>query len=157
MSDLGTVEHVPDGWRLRFERVLSHPPEAVWAALTEPARTPAWWGELDADLRVGGHYSMTWNEGRAKLRSTITAYDPPHLLETTGDEHHGTLRWELTAVDGGTRFVFTSTVPHDISPDALAGWHWHMEALPIALDGGFVEPSMERWEELRKLYVPSSS
>lgn len=157
MTDLGTVEPVPGGWRLRFERVLAHPPPAVWAALTDPARTPAWWGELDAELRVGGRFAMTWNGGRATFRATISACDPPRLLEAGGDEHHGTLRWELTPVDAGTRLVFTSTVPHEVGPDALAGWHWHLDALPVALDGGFVEPSMTRWEEMRARYEPSSS
>jgi len=35
---LGEISTAPDGTlTLRFERRLAHPPEAVWAALTEPA------------------------------------------------------------------------------------------------------------------------
>jgi uncharacterized protein YndB with AHSA1/START domain len=29
---------------LRFHRHLTHPPERVWAALTEPEQIAAWWG-----------------------------------------------------------------------------------------------------------------
>ena len=156
IDDLGTLDHVSDGWRIRFERLIGHPPEAVWAALTDPAGTPTWWGELDADLRVGGHYVMTWNEGRAVMRATITAFDPPSLLETAGDEHHGTVRWELTREGTGTRLVFSSTVA-DGGPEqlagGLAGWHWHMDALPIALDGGRKPTSMDEWEAQRQRYL----
>jgi uncharacterized protein YndB with AHSA1/START domain len=159
----GVLERLADGRRqLRFERVLSHPVERVWAALTQPGDLGGWWGDAEVDLREGGEFVMRWRntdpEGNHPvMHATITALDPPRLLELSGDMH-GVLRWELEpAGAGATRLRFSSTL--EISDDqvasALAGWHWHLDALAEALEGrpadlGTVDPS---WHALHERYL----
>jgi uncharacterized protein YndB with AHSA1/START domain len=127
---------------VRFERHLAHPVEAVWAALTTPAALTGWWGEAELDLTPGGKFVMSWlntdDEGnKAVLHGTITALEPPHLLEI-GSDIHGVLRFELQPSDGGTHLRFSSTLqmPGEYRAKVLAGWHYHLDALATHLDGG---------------------
>jgi uncharacterized protein YndB with AHSA1/START domain len=156
-DDLGTVTQTADGWQLRWERRLPHPIEEVWRTLTEPALVRTWWGVLDVDLRLGGHYDMAWqNPGGPTMHAVVTGCDPPRLLETEGDIH-GRLRWELSPDGDGTTLVFTNTlleVP-DAVVDDLAGWHWHVVALERSLAGDPLDPSLgdlALWEESRRRY-----
>lgn len=50
----GTLEQVEGRWRLRFVRVLPHPPETVWRGLTEEAHLEAWFPTtIEGELRAG--------------------------------------------------------------------------------------------------------
>jgi uncharacterized protein YndB with AHSA1/START domain len=167
MSD-GTVEQLDgDEVRLRFERRLGHPVERVWAAITDPERLIEWWGDASVELRDGGPFTMRWlnkdpETGEAvEMRATITALDPPRLIEMAGDPH-GTLRFELEgAGDGTTDLTFTSTLalPDEFRTMVLAGWHYHLDALAAHLDGGstdLVSLPNEQWEAIRARYEGAS-
>jgi len=168
MTDLGTVTQVDDGWELRFERRLPHPVEKVWEAITDPDLLLTWWGKVEAsDLRPGGRFVLAWqNEGGPTMTATITAYDPPRLLETDGDVH-GRIRWELEPDGDGTRLVFLNTLAEAPSgehlgmqigfPENLAGWHWHLAALEASLDGHpWAITDMTAWEGFRDRYAAAS-
>jgi hypothetical protein len=79
------------------------------------------------------------------------------VLETRGDLH-GLLRWELEDDgSGGTLLRFSSTLelPEEYVASALAGWHWHLDALAGVLEGrraqlGTIDPA---WETLRDDYA----
>jgi uncharacterized protein YndB with AHSA1/START domain len=132
----GALQDLDDGrQQIRFQRRLEHPVERVWTALTDPGELVAWWGDADVELVEGGTFTMRWlntdEEGRSvTMTATITGLDPPHLLETSGDVH-GTLRWELRSDGDGTILTVTSTLelPEEYRTMALAGWHWHLDAL----------------------------
>jgi uncharacterized protein YndB with AHSA1/START domain len=136
----GTVE-TRDGRRvLHFERRLDHPVERVWAALTEPRELEGWLAEADLDLAVGGRVELRWlntdDEGnRAIATGTVTALEPPRLLEYDTDIH-GLMRWELQEEGDGCRLTFY-TAPADpaYTTMALAGWHIHLDHLVEALAG----------------------
>jgi len=159
----GVLERLSDGRKhLRFERRLSHPVERVWAALTEPGELGGWWGDAEIELREGGRFVMRWRntdeQGNSPvMHATITQLEPPRLLEVDGDLH-GVLRWELepTGADETVlRFSSTVELPDEHAASALAGWHWHLDALAEALDGhpanlGSVDPA---WESLHKRYL----
>jgi uncharacterized protein YndB with AHSA1/START domain len=138
----GVLEPAGDGRVvLRFRRRIAHPPERVWAALTRPAELIGWWGEAEVDLTEGGTFVLRWlntdeQGNRAEMRATITALDPPRLLETRGDPH-GVLRWELRPDGAGTLLSFSSTVdlPDEYRAMVLAGWHWHLDALASFIGG----------------------
>ena len=159
----GTLETRDDGRNvLRFERHIAHPVERVWAALTHPEELIRWWGDAEVDLAQGGRFKLRWlntdEDGNSvTMDATITELDPPRLLEVSG-EPHGVLRWELRPEADGTVLSFTSTVelPDEFRTKVLAGWHWHLDALVIALDGGTVDlvnlPD-ERWEQAHDRYV----
>lgn len=151
MTDYGTAERHGDTTVLRFTRTLSHPPERVWAALTDPKEMFGWWGEADLDPTVGGAVRVRWlNADDTELRGTVKAWDPPRLLEIDSDLH-GVLRWELAPVENGTalRFSSTMTLPADRRPYNEAGWHVHLDFLEDTLDGRPVDWSdwpLARWE-----------
>ena len=161
MTSDGTVHTRDDGRaEIRFERVLAHPVDAVWHALTSPEEMIRWWGEGVVELVEGGRFDVTWlntdDEGnRAAMAATITGLDPPHLLETDGHEH-GVLRWELEPEGEGTRLRFTSTLelPERFRTLHPAGWHWHLDALETILDGGEVDlAEVTGWEAIHERYV----
>jgi uncharacterized protein YndB with AHSA1/START domain len=149
---------------LRYERRLRHPVPAVWAALTEPARLREWLADADVDLAEGGGVQLRWlntdeDGNHAVMDGTVTALDPPRLLEIAG-EPHGVLRFELAEDGTGTRLVFTvSRATGESSDLALAGWHIHLEHLADALDGRPVEwerwdrDHRPRWQALHDAYV----
>ena len=168
----GLVETSADGSAMiSFERRLAHPPERVWSAITDPAQVIRWWGELSAELRPGGDFELRWLNEDEEARSvgwrgTLTEYDPPRVLETTGvwgheDEvwgaNNATLRFELNPDGDGTLLRFTNTLeklPDEFRTKTAAGWHWHLDTLADLLDG---KPDrklwdIEGWEPIHELY-----
>ena len=161
----GTLETRDGRHVLRYERRLAHPVDRVWAALTEPAELRAWLADADIELVRGGAVQLRWlntdDQGnRAVLNGTITALEPPRLLEIDSDIH-GVLRWELRPDDRGTALVFIVSVPapNDAMRLLRAGWHLHLEHLADALDGRPVDwPRWDadhrpRWQELHDAYA----
>src|ERR1700691_4095684 len=79
---------------LRFERLLEHPPDRVWLALTQLDQLRRWYpSPFELELRVGGTVSFLPPEGNAFGDGRVTACEPPHLLAYSWGEDH--LRWEL--------------------------------------------------------------
>jgi uncharacterized protein YndB with AHSA1/START domain len=156
----GTVTRDGRHAEIRFERHLPYPVDEVWSALTEPARTVTWWGDLDIDPRPGGRFDLTWlnptpDGDRLTMHATITVFDPLRLLETSGDTH-GLLRWELSPHDGGTMLVFTSALdlPDEFRARVLAGWHFHLLALGHTLGGGSVNlTELPGWNAIHDRYM----
>src|SRR5919199_152921 len=54
----GTVDREGQEGTIRFERVLAHPVDRVWTAITTPKGLADWWlpfpADIDIDLQVGG-------------------------------------------------------------------------------------------------------
>jgi uncharacterized protein YndB with AHSA1/START domain len=144
---------------LRFERILRHPPERVWRALTDPAEHRSWHPTpFELEPVVGGKVTYLpggdapdWPDGE------VTEYDPPRLLAHTWDDD--VLRWELRAHDEGCVLVLTHTFDDRFKAarDA-AGWHLCIDALSATLDGA--EPPYGEdgdrlpsgWRELNTAY-----
>jgi uncharacterized protein YndB with AHSA1/START domain len=128
---LGTF---PDRHTVRFDLWYPHPPEAVWAAITEADQLAAWFLEVTIEAPAGGRVRLREAEG------VVTAYEPPSLLEyefTDGAAGwpDSVLRFELAAHDGGCRLVFSQRLashitwggdsrggPGTMPPGASAGW-----------------------------------
>jgi uncharacterized protein YndB with AHSA1/START domain len=150
-----------DQWTLVFVRTLHHSPAKVWAALTEPAQLAEWAPfTADRDLCSGGDAVLTMIDGevREAMSATVTRAERPTLLEYTW----GTdlLRWELDAVDGGTRLTLRHTLKdHDWLPKIAAGWHLCLDVADRLLSGTPVGPirgSAARdygWDELNHAYA----
>ncbi len=172
----GTAEHAGDDVVLRFERHFAQPIERVWAAISEPAQLTKWIAGDDAEveLRVGGR---VWFAGHGGIESTVVDLDPQHLIEygwRTSDWEGGTIRWELSENDGGTKLVFTHRFPepdpaeqerlmkkmgfgpemYDAVPRNLAGWHALLDALDRSL--GTHVPEIE-WTDIHRIYVAALS
>jgi len=147
---------------VRFRRRLAHPIDRVWAVLTSPEELRGWLGDAEIDLRKGGRFVVRWlntdeHGHAAEMHATITALEPPRLLETEGDIH-GVLRWELEAVGDATVLTFTSTLdlPEEFRFRVLAGWHFHLDVLDDALGGQPFDWStwdVADWEKILRRYL----
>jgi hypothetical protein len=143
------VRDSPEGWTIRFERLLPHPIEEVWPALAESS-APA----------VGGPPPLRATNGYVPA-GALTAAAPRTLLEydwLAGDEPAGRVRWELTGGHpAGTRVVLTQSGPARLAGErvtALAAWHTQLEAFADHLRGITHCPwPKERTEELKKHYA----
>ena len=88
----------------------------------------------------------------------IRAWRPPALLEYTWPEAaangDSTVRFELTADDGGCRLILTHRLPSggDL-PDFASGWHWHLDALANAIDGTATAWDDAGWRALQETYA----
>ncbi|RLP87694.1 SRPBCC family protein [Micromonospora sp. BL4] len=146
---------------LVFVRDLRHPPAAVWAALTDPARLAEWAPFLaDRDLGSPGAAVLTMVDGETAIpaSATVRLAEPPHLLEYIwGDD---LLRWELSPLDSGTRLTLRHTVADPgVLPMVAAGWHLCLDVADRLLDGDPVGPIRGAealdfgWSELRDTYA----
>ena len=82
----GTLERTPDGGVIRFERHLPYPVEAVWDAITNPARLADWWLPFDADitidLREGGEMVFTAISGEPPpMTCRVLRVEPPRPVQ----------------------------------------------------------------------------
>jgi uncharacterized protein YndB with AHSA1/START domain len=141
---------------LRFERLLAHPRERVWRALTDRAELAAWHptpfvlaGRAVEFLPAPGVPDM--GTGR------VLALEEPSLIAYTwGDDQ---LRWTLAEQGDGCLL----TLEHSFD-DRLkaardgAGWHICLAALSALLDGGAVPETgsarelPQGWSELNDGY-----
>lgn len=161
----GVAREVAKGHEVHFERYLKYPIEAVWTALTEPARMLTWLAEAEVEPKVGGRVQLRWLNTKEPTdeilaKGTVTAFEPPHLVEYQTDIH-GRLRWALRSEGEGTVLDFTCTIalPADHLLMHLAGWHMHLEHLEESLQGGQVDwprwwtVHYPRWQELHDEYM----
>ena len=120
-----TAREADGRWTLVFVRDFAHPPEAVWAALTDPAELREW-APFDSprSLAHPGPVSlvMAGGDGTEQTSAEVTRADAPRLLEYTWDKDR--LRWELTPTPTGTRLTLSHTVTdRSWLSKVTAGWH----------------------------------
>jgi predicted 3-demethylubiquinone-9 3-methyltransferase (glyoxalase superfamily)/uncharacterized protein YndB with AHSA1/START domain len=143
---------------LRFERRLGHPPERVWAALTELDDLRHWHpSPFELERRPGGTIHFLPPEGGAFGDGRVAAYERPRLLVYSWGEDE--LRWELEPRDGGTLLTLTHTFDdHLKAARDAAGWELCLTALGDVLSGARgPSPTGERailgdWDELNRAY-----
>ncbi|HVX31845.1 MAG TPA: SRPBCC domain-containing protein [Solirubrobacterales bacterium] len=158
------LEEVDGCPALLFERVLPHPPERIWAALTDTAEMFAWHPTpAEFEPRVGGRVVWDPKGHVADLPdSEVTAWDPPRrlgytwtTLETPNPDH---LLWELHPHDDGCLLVLLHTFDDRLKAARDgAGWHVCLDALAAALDGAPDPPGGDPdapgpWEGLNTEY-----
>jgi uncharacterized protein YndB with AHSA1/START domain len=157
---------------IHFERRLDHPIERVWASLTEPDHLINWWGEAEVELAEGGGFALRWlntdEQGNAvKLKATVVELEAPRVLEIAGEwftltpegerleDTQTTLRWELEPDRDATvlRFWNTLELSEEERHMVPAGWHFHLDALATALDGGTTDlADPAGWEPIHEAY-----
>lgn len=163
LGDLSPVTVRPDGdrWTLTFVRELRHPPEKVWAALTEPDHLREWAPFVPSrDLSAIGAADLTMIDGaeRVDLSERVIHSEPPKYLEyTLGDD---VLSWELAESGSGTRLTLRHTTSdRSQSPMYAAGWHICLVVAERLLDGRPVGPIVGEnarnygWDDLYSAYA----
>lgn len=132
---------------LRIERVLAHPRDKVWRAITEPSQLSAWYPfqATEIDPRVGGLLRFDDTQGSA-LDAVITEFDPPRAfafqlpdagrIVPGGREGPNTIRLELRPDDAGCRLIFTQLFSdRPAAASYAAGWQTCLDALAVLLTG----------------------
>jgi uncharacterized protein YndB with AHSA1/START domain len=120
-----------------IERVMPHPPEKVWRALTQSAMMAEWLMPNDFEAKQGHQFKMTWsNNGYSGvIDSKVTAIEPHSKLAYT---------WASMGVDtlvtftlvpeaGGTRLRMEQSGFDPANKNALGGamhgWTGFLEKL----------------------------
>jgi len=131
------VDKDGEKWTLVLVRELRHSAETVWEALTDPAHLREW-APFDADgsLAATGRTVKLTTVGAPKpmvSETTITRADAPNVLEYKWGGFD--MRWELTAVRGGTRLTLWTNIDRRYMAMGAAGWHVCFDVLERLLDG----------------------
>jgi uncharacterized protein YndB with AHSA1/START domain len=119
---------------VRHERLLPHPVERVWRAITEPDELRQWYPAVPRwELAPGAEFTSDDVDGSG----TITEIEPPRVLAYTwgADE----FRFELEPDGEGCRLVFTHVLADPALRDQTeAGWQLYFDRLDAHLAGGFL-------------------
>ena len=140
----GTLHEDADRHCLQFERILAHPPEKVWRALTENDDLATWFPariegarEPGASLRFilppkPGQFPADTDEEGMIMTGAMLEFDPPRLMEYQWDVD--VLRWELEPRPDGTLLTFTHTFDDQgrAARDA-SGWEFCFASLELRL------------------------
>jgi uncharacterized protein YndB with AHSA1/START domain len=131
------------GSRLEIERRVELPPAIVWDALVDPDLVIGWLARASIDLRVGGHYDLSWQRSAVRRvgPGVITELKPRKLL-TVDAGKHGVISFRLTEVPGGSRGTSTRIdLTIRLSADAAmmarvrADWETRLDQLDGLLRG----------------------
>ncbi|MGK5533920.1 SRPBCC domain-containing protein [Streptomyces sp. URMC 129] len=148
-----------DHWALSLDRVLPHPAEAVWAALTRAREVPGWAPFApDRDLDTPGPVELPETaEAEPAAPAEVRRADPLRslVLRWGRDE----LRFDLTPDPTGTLLRLTHTFTDRArAPGYAAGWHLCLAALDGTLAGLDLpkvtgeSAKAHGWEELHDRY-----
>ena len=132
---------------LVVERVVPHPPEKVWRALTETALLEDWLMKNDFTATVGAKFTFRtqpmphWN---GVVECEVLAIEPHRRLSYSwnagdGKKLYTTVTWTLTQVEGGTRLRMEQSGfgPQDDNnyKGAAYGWQRNIETLEKVVAG----------------------
>jgi uncharacterized protein YndB with AHSA1/START domain len=155
------ARHENQRWTLIFVRELRHPPEKVWAALTDPAELREWAPfDADRDLGMTGSATLTMAGGDTPepLPCSVSRAKRPSLLEYTWG--NDILRWELESIPSGTRLTLHHTLDDRTwIPKVAAGWHICLDVADYQMAGqpiGRIVANDARkhgWEQLNDVYA----
>lgn len=143
---------------LAFTRHYNVPPEVLWEMLTNPDKTPLWWAKVRGQAKSGSPFDLKWlnikDEGHGIesdwWNGRVVEAQAPQLFDIS-NALHGRIRMELTSAGEGTDLLFSNvvSVPAEVVPMSLAGWHVHLDHLQEALDGKSVD-----WQHWWKDFYP---
>jgi uncharacterized protein YndB with AHSA1/START domain len=157
---LGTLERVGDRARLSYERLLRHPRERVWRALTDPDDLRAWFPtDIVGDRAAGAALTFPFpDQDLPAMSGEMLRFEPPALLEMSWGPDD-VVRFELSAAPddaGGTGWCALTLVV-DFTPLGKAardgaGWHECLDLLGSHLAGGERWGLGQRWAPIAQRY-----
>jgi uncharacterized protein YndB with AHSA1/START domain len=156
-ESLGTIRRSPQGFEARLERVIEHDIQFVWQMLIDPDRLVDWLAPGSIEPRQGGAAKLNFVDSGIVIDSTVTQFDPPHLLEyswSSPGEPSRPIRYELQSMDSGhTRLILTLISPADEDvARSCAGWEAHLMMLLAAIEGVPIKFPFERFQSSRQGY-----
>lgn len=145
---------------LIVERVLAHPPEKVWRAVTEHELLHQWFpADIDGKWVAGTELAFAFRHGEGdglseeEMRGLVYEVDEPRLLEFSWGAER--IKLELEAEGDGTRFRLSHTIA-DASWGArnAAGWEMCFDNLQLIIEGlAAVKFMADVWQKKFKHYV----
>jgi len=129
----------------------------LWSALTEPGRLARWLGEVEGDLRLGGHFRARFFASGWEGTGRVQACEPPRrlLVLTTepGEAQEHAVEATLTADHEQTILVVEERgMPVDQLAAYGAGLQIHVEDLTAYLADRDQGDTQSRWAELMPAY-----
>jgi len=127
---------------LQLRRTLSHPPERVWRAFTDPTALAAWFWptrfatKTEIDLRVGGRYRIDAPGVGMAVSGVYLQIEPPARLAFTWrwdtDSEETVVHVDFVPTETGTELVIThERFAGDSDRDNHAqGWEDCLDRLP---------------------------
>jgi uncharacterized protein YndB with AHSA1/START domain len=156
MDDLGELTQEHGRWQLRYVRWLKHPPETVWAAVTEPEHLRVWFPfDIEGERAAGAPLRFLFRENEAPdFEGEMVEFDPPRAMELKweGDER---VRIEVEAREDGTQLTLLNRFD-ELGKAARDGTGWHicLELLIDHLEGRDTDwDTMERHLQVNPKYV----
>lgn len=148
MSD-GTLMTIDGRPALRFERLLPHPVERVWRAVSVPAELERWFpAAADWTPATGEVFEA------GGMRGEVTEAEPPHRLAWTfAGDHYA---FDLSEHDDGCLLVFTHVFDdRTLAAQTAAGWDAYLARLEPHLVGRHLseEDAHESWEDVHERYA----
>ncbi|HEY3499111.1 MAG TPA: SRPBCC family protein [Polyangiaceae bacterium] len=155
------VQKDGDTWTLVLARELRHPPALVWDALTDPAQL-AEWAPFNADRNLAAvgpvKLEAVGSPTPQVSETTVRRAEKPKLLEYSWGG--GNIRWELEAVESGTRLKLFHNINRGFIAWGAAGWHICFDVLdrliagePIGRKVGPEVMQLEGWQRLAAEYA----
>jgi uncharacterized protein YndB with AHSA1/START domain len=143
---------------LTFDRVLRHPREKVWDALTTPEGMSRWWqADVEIEPHVDGCLKLYFRQFDHRMVGVVTDFDPPHRFGFTWTESaagkDSYVLFELTPDSLGTHLRLIHDLPAEVATVGFAaGWHWHLDGLDDAAKGIATVWDQPRFDVLKKVY-----
>jgi uncharacterized protein YndB with AHSA1/START domain len=154
---LGSLRTADGKGVVRMEDRFDAGIDDVWSALTDPSRLARWYGEVEGDLRVGGHYRARLHASGWEGSGRVEACEPRRRLVVTGAEpdQQGEGVTEVTLTGAGDQTIVVVEergMPVDLLAAYGAGVQIHVEDLAAHLAGRERGDASVRFSELQPAY-----
>ncbi|MDA3627645.1 SRPBCC family protein [Saccharopolyspora oryzae] len=142
---------------LRLERLLNHPPDKVWHAITDPTELSHWFpARIDFDHATPGAPMSFTFDGTEPEHGEILEIDPLKVFAFRWNDD--VIRCELLPRPEGCLLVFSHTLraPDSDLPSTArhaAGWDGCLDALDARLSGTTAEFDMQTWFHRAENYI----
>ena len=163
MTPPGTIEPAGDRASLIFRRILPHPPEKVWRALTEPGELEKWFmTSAQVEPHVGGRVELVGGPAQFRWTGSVLTWEPCRVFEyewilaprpEVPQGENTVVRWELEAVDGGTLLtLFHRNLTRPTALGFAPGTHAYLDRLEALLAGTILPNWTVRYGEVAGAY-----
>lgn len=135
-NSFGKLSKENEGYQVAFKRILNHPIEKVWQAITDPEQLRYWFTDIEMDFRAGGKITIRFRDkDRSLSYGEIVSIEPPTKFVWTWEGELAV--WELKKLDEKTtelKFTY-SRLSEDYAINAPAGFHSLLDRLEKRLAG----------------------
>lgn len=117
----GTVTKEKEGFKVVFERILSHNIQRVWDAITDPEQLRIWFTDVEMELKPQSPMRIIFRDSaKSVTNGKVIEVNPPHRFVWSWETELAV--WELTELDKNrTRLLFTYSKMEDRYAVGAAG------------------------------------